>query len=75
MSASVRCHHPGLSFGVEPIEVKDNPGVVFVKLDVRCPDCGARFRFIGLDAGAAHPDAPTVNAKATQVMFPMEAIR
>lgn len=69
MSASHKCHHPEISFTASVVQA---PGdrEAFVHMQVHCPTCGAKFRFLGVDP-AHDTRVPGVDRTATEIVLPM----
>lgn len=74
MSASIKCHHPGLSYSIETELADEDGGLSYAKITAaRCPHCGARWRYLGVDPGF-DPDGPSANRNATALLLPMVEI-
>ncbi len=73
MSASSRCHHPGLQYSIDT-ELSGGDGHDYARITAaHCPHCNRRWRFVGVSCDW-DPDQPTANRTATQILLPMVEI-
>ena len=73
MSASSRCHHPGLDYRMTTFKLDGDDRTYTRIKSVVCPSCGAKFRFVGVEP-SNDPGVPSSNRNATELMIPMVEI-